>query len=188
MIWATVSSWSCFCWLYSASPSLAAKNIFSLILVLTIWWCPCVVFSYVVGRACLLWPVHSLGKTVLVFALLHFVLQGQICLLLQVSLDFLLLLSSPLSWKGHLFWVSDLSCFSCVQLCRILRTVALQASLSMGFSGNEYWSELPCTPPGNHPNPDIQPESLTPALACEFFSTSATWEAQDYVWKDPICK
>ena len=42
MIWATVSSQSCFCWLYRASPSLAAKNIISLILVLTIWWCPCV--------------------------------------------------------------------------------------------------------------------------------------------------
>ena len=42
MIWATVSSWSCFCWLYRASPSLAAKDIISLISVLTIWWCPCV--------------------------------------------------------------------------------------------------------------------------------------------------
>ena len=42
MIWATVSSWSCFCWLYRASPCLAAKNIISLISVLTIWWCPCV--------------------------------------------------------------------------------------------------------------------------------------------------
>ena len=42
MIWATVSSWSCFCWLYRASPSLAAKNIITLILVLTIWWCQCV--------------------------------------------------------------------------------------------------------------------------------------------------
>ena len=45
---------------------------------------------------CLLWPVHSLGKTLLVFALLHSILQGQICLLLQVFLDFLLLHSSPL--------------------------------------------------------------------------------------------
>ena len=27
MIWATVSSWSCFCWLYRASPSLTANNI-----------------------------------------------------------------------------------------------------------------------------------------------------------------
>ena len=42
MTWATVSSWSCFCWLYRATPSLAAKNIINLISVLTIWWCPCV--------------------------------------------------------------------------------------------------------------------------------------------------
>ena len=49
------------------------------------------VFSCVVGRGCLLWPVHSLGRTLLAFALLHSVLQGQICLLLQVFLDFLLL-------------------------------------------------------------------------------------------------
>ena len=56
----------------------------------------CRVFSCVVGRGCLLWPVRSLGKTLLVFALLHFILQGQICLLLQVFLDFLLLHSSPL--------------------------------------------------------------------------------------------
>ena len=40
MIWATVSSRSCFCWLYRAFPSLSAKNIISLILVLTIWSCP----------------------------------------------------------------------------------------------------------------------------------------------------
>ena len=40
MIWATVSPWSCFSWLYRASPSSAAKNIINLILVLTIWWCP----------------------------------------------------------------------------------------------------------------------------------------------------
>ena len=37
----------------------------------------CRVFSCVVGRGCLLWPVHFLGKTLLVFALLHSVLQGQ---------------------------------------------------------------------------------------------------------------
>ena len=34
-------------------------------------------------------------ETLLALALLHFVLQGQTCLLLQVSLDFLLLHSSP---------------------------------------------------------------------------------------------
>ena len=47
MIWATVSSWSCFCWLYRVSPSLAAKNIINLILVLTTWWRPCVESSLV---------------------------------------------------------------------------------------------------------------------------------------------
>ena len=47
MIWATVSSWSCFCWLYRASPSLAAKSIINLILILTIWWCPCAESSLV---------------------------------------------------------------------------------------------------------------------------------------------
>ena len=47
MLWATVSSQSCFCWLYRASPSLAAENTISLILVLAIWWCPCVESSLV---------------------------------------------------------------------------------------------------------------------------------------------
>ena len=70
MIWAPVSSRSCFCWLYRASPSLAAKNIINLISVLTIYWCLCVESScVVVGRGCLLWPVYSLGKTLLAFAL-----------------------------------------------------------------------------------------------------------------------
>ena len=102
MIWATVSSGSCFCWLYRASP-LAAKNIIYLILVLTIWWCPSVESSLVFleeGVCCD--QCILLAKTLLAFALLHFELQGQICLLLQVSLDFLLLHSSPVWRKEHL--------------------------------------------------------------------------------------
>ena len=51
MIWATVSSWSCFCLLNRASPSLAAKNVINLISVLSemsdIWLCPCVESSLV---------------------------------------------------------------------------------------------------------------------------------------------
>ena len=66
MIWATVSSWSCFCWLYRASPSLDAKNIINLDfgvghLVMSM----CRVFSCVAGRGCLLWPVHFLGTTLI---------------------------------------------------------------------------------------------------------------------------
>ena len=42
MIWVIVSSQSCFCWLYGASPSSAAKNVINLVSVLAIWWCLCV--------------------------------------------------------------------------------------------------------------------------------------------------
>ena len=59
-----------------------------------------------------------------------------------------------------------------------LWTVAHQASLSMGFSRQEYWCGLLCPPPGNLPNPGIKPAPLTsPALAGRFFTTRATWEA-----------
>ena len=67
--------------------------------------CMCRVVSCVVGRGRLLWLVRSVRKTLLAFALLHFVFQGQTCLLLQKSLDFQLLHSSPLWWKWHLFLV-----------------------------------------------------------------------------------
>ena len=50
-----------------------------------------------------------------------------------------------------------------------------QAPLSMGFSRQEYWSELPCSPPGDLPHPDIELTSLMPiSLASGFFTTSAT--------------
>ena len=81
----------------------------------------CRVFSCVGGKRCLLWPVHSLGKTLLAFALLHFVLQGQTYRLLQVSLEILLLHSSRLCWKGHLIWVLFLEV-----LADLHRTIQIQ--------------------------------------------------------------
>ena len=38
-------------------------------------------------------------------------------------------------------------------------TVAYQASLSMGFSRQEYWSGLPFPSPGDLPDPGIDPRS-----------------------------
>ena len=56
--------------------------------------------------------------------------------------------------------------------------VALQAPLSMVFARQEYWSGFPCSPPGDLPDPGIEPPSLmSPALVGGFFATSATWEA-----------
>ena len=57
-------------------------------------------------------------------------------------------------------------------------TVALQAPASMQFPSQEYWSWLPFPPPGDLPNPGIEPASLvSPASAGGFFTTSAPWEA-----------
>ena len=68
--------------------------------------------------------------------------------------------------------------FSRVQLFVILWTVARKASLSMGFSRQEYWSGLSCPPPRDLLHPGIEPSSLMPpALAGGFFTPSATWEA-----------
>ena len=47
---------------------------------------------------------------------------------------------------------------SYLTLCHPM-VVALQAPLSMGFSGKEYWSGLPCSPPGDLPNTGIKPSS-----------------------------
>ena len=53
-------------------------------------------------------------------------------------------------------------------------TVACQAPLSMGFSRQDYWSGLPFLPPGDLPNPGMEPTSrVSSALAGGFFTTEA---------------
>ena len=61
-----------------------------------------------------------------------------------------------------------LSLFSHVQLFETLWTVVHWAPLFMGFSRQEYWSRLPCPPPGELPDPGIEPASL--ASAGRFFA------------------
>ena len=84
--------------------------------------------------------------------------------------------AQPLSWGGGLsahfnspasaFPVRGLSHFRRVRLFATLWTVACQAPLSMGFSRQEYWSELSCLPPDDLSDPGIEPTSLvSPALA-----------------------
>ena len=66
-------------------------------------------------------------------------------------------------------------------------TVAHQAPLSMGFSRQEYWSRLPCSPPGDLPDPVIKPASfMSPGLASRFFTTSATWKGSCSVVSDSL--
>ena len=52
----------------------------------------------------------------------------------------------------------------------------------MGFSRQEYWSGLPCPPPGDLPDPGMDPTPLMPAmLAGGFFTSWATWEVHKKV-------
>ena len=48
---------------------------------------------------------------------------------------------------------------SCPTLCNPMDYIAHQASLSIELSRQEYWSGLPCLPPGDLPNPGIKPRS-----------------------------
>ena len=110
-------------------------------------------------------------------------------------------LPSPASWRQQLIYFKSLqiclfrtfhvnkiiscacmlSCFSCVRPFVTLWSVACQVLLSMGFSRQEHWSGLPCPPPGDLPDPGMEPVSLTsPALAGEFFTTSITWKPQGW--------
>ena len=87
-------------------------------------------------------------------------------------------------------WIQTLQIlFSCtgvpaksLQLCPTLcdsTDCRPPGSSYMGFSKQEYWSGLPCPPPGNLPHPGIQLASLMVcALAGRFFTTRPTWEAQ----------
>ena len=76
----------------------------------------------------------------------------------------------------HLYCVR--CCFSLLRLFVTPWTAARQASLSMELPRQEYWSGLPCPPPGGLPDPGIEPASLmSRALTGEFFTTGANWEA-----------
>ena len=93
---------------------------------------------------------------------------------------------TPLEWIGFtheeialklskcleiLYFTKSIVCFVCMlvsQLWWIFATpwtVAYQASLSLGFSRQEYWSGLPFPSPGDLPNPGIEPGS--PALEAD---------------------
>ena len=75
---------------------------------------------------------------------------------------------SPSSPLGPSLPVHVLSHFSCARLFATPQTVVRQAPLSMGFSRQEYWSGLPCPPPGDRPNPRMEATSLrSPVLQAD---------------------
>ena len=78
---------------------------------------------------------------------------------------------SRLSFKIQIFVSFKILCAvlwfvaqSCLTLCDPM-DYSPQAPLSTGFSSQEYWSGLPCLPPGDLLNPGIEPRS--PALQAD---------------------
>ena len=70
-----------------------------------------------------------------------------------------------------------------VQLFATPWTIVCQASLSMGFSRQEYWSELPFSPPEDLPDPGIEPTSPpSSALTWCFFPTEPLGKPYLRMW------
>ena len=81
-------------------------------------------------------------------------------------------------WRTYGLGACMLSCFSPVQLFATLWTVAHHTPLSMEFSRQEYWSGLPCSPPGDLPNPEVEGVPLF----CLLHWQVASWPHTDYFW------
>ena len=84
------------------------------------------------------------------------------------SLNLLLTFDSVSFWGIRKEDCHVVSHFSHILLFVILWTIAHQAPLFMGFSRQTYWSGLPFLPPGDLPDPGIEPTS--PALEGGFFT------------------
>ena len=75
--------------------------------------------------------------------------------------------------KCTMAYARMLSRFSRDRPCATLGTVAHQAPLSRGFSRQEYWSGLPCPPPGDLPDPEMGSAPLaSPDLQADSFLLS----------------
>ena len=76
-----------------------------------------------------------------------------------------------LLFSMHACLVVSICVLCCVWLFVTLWTVAHQASLSIGFSQQEHWSEFPLLSPKDLPDPQIEHTSpVSPALADRFFT------------------
>ena len=194
MIWATVSSLSCFCWLYRASPSLAAKYIINLILVLTTWWCPCAESSLVLleeGVCCdqfswqnsiRLWPAsfctprQNLPVTPDVSRLLTFAFQSPdtevIC---HSLLQWTTFCQTSPPWPIHLGW-PHMAWFSFIELDKAVICVIRLASFLW------LWFQCVCPLMPSHNTCHLTWVSLTLDLGYLFMAAPAKCSRCSLPW------
>ena len=72
--------------------------------------------------------------------------------------------------------VKVLAVQSCSTLCDLMDYRVHEDPLSVEFSRQEYWNGLPCSSPGDLPDPEIKP--MSPALAGRFVTAETTREPQ----------
>ena len=85
--------------------------------------------------------------------------------------------SHPCKWQGTHAQLLQ----SCPTLCHPVDYSLPGSSVAGMLQARIYWAGLPRPPPGDLPDPGIQPASLmSPALAGRFFTASATWEAHKW--------
>ena len=89
-------------------------------------------------------------------------------------------LASLFGISAYLSFGCVLSCFNHVRLYATQWIVACQASLSMGFSRQEYWSELPLPSPVDLSNPGIKPRS--PVLQADSLPESHKGNPRTLEW------
>ena len=101
-----------------------------------------------------------------------------VCLLIHLHCPYIHILSI------YVYLYTYICCCSVAVLCPTLFmtpwTVACQDPLSMGIFRQEYWSELPFPPPGDLPDPGIEPAS--PALAGGLFTTEPPRKPYIYIY------
>ena len=83
----------------------------------------------------------------------------------------------PLCSQSCLCLCTHAQSLSHVRLFATLWTIARQAPLSMGFSRQEYWNGLPCSPPGDLSDSGIKPMFLTVSCIGRWVLPSTAQEA-----------
>ena len=76
---------------------------------------------------------------------------------------------------------------SCVQLFETQCAVACQAPLPMAFSWQEYWGRLPFPPPGDLPNPGIEPRWILYHLSHQGSPDIFYFLTESYPYKTLSC-
>ena len=129
----------------------------------------------------------SWQNSIFAFALLHSIFQGQICLLPQVFLDFLLLHSSPLSTSQCVHLRTNYWAYSLTSLCSFLWSLFLKVTpflrwglfpVLVAWTHKDYlWLNSYCI---------CIRQSLFAAWPCKLL-TLATWCKEAAHWKRPWC-